>query len=217
MRSTMKRLAWIAAALVMTGCATTQPYDYTALRQNKPRSILVMPPLNQTPEVQAPAGVLSQIALPLAEGGYYVLPVAVTEETFRQNGMTTAVDAQAVPIAKLREIFGADSALYLDVQQYGSVYTVVNSAAVVTLNAKLIDLRSGDTLWTGQASASSAEGQNSGQGLAGILITALINQIINTTMDRSLQVAGVASQRLLTPGMRNGLLHGPRSPKYGTD
>ena len=102
-----------AASLLLAGCAAPQPYDYTALRQSKPQSILVMPPLNQTPEVTAQAGVLSRATLPLAESGYYVLPVAVTEETFRQNGIISAQDAQELPVAKLREIFGADAALYI--------------------------------------------------------------------------------------------------------
>ena len=56
-----------AASLLLAGCAAPQPYDYTALRQSKPQSILVMPPLNQTPEVTAQAGVLSRATLPLAE------------------------------------------------------------------------------------------------------------------------------------------------------
>lgn len=216
-RSTYLLSVLAAATLLLTGCATTKPYDYSALRQAKPHSILVMPPLNQTPEVDAGAGVLSQITLPLAESGYYVLPVAVTEEMFKQNGMATANDAQAVPAAKLREIFGADAALYLEVRQYGSVYNVISSAAVVTLDAKLIDLRTGTQLWNGTATASSAEGQNSGGGLVGILVTALVNQILNTVNDRSVQIAGVANQRLLAPGRPGGLLRGPRSPKYGTD
>lgn len=119
--------AGAAAILLLSGCATPQPYDYSALRQAKPQSILVLPPLNQTPEVTAPAGVLSRATLPLAESGYYVLPVAVTEETFRNNGIISAQDAQELPVAKLREIFGADAALYLDVRQYGSVYSIVSS------------------------------------------------------------------------------------------
>ena len=87
----IKTLA-LAMTVALTGCATTAPYDYAALRASKPASILVMPALNQSPEVNAPAGVLSQITLPLAEAGYYVLPVAVTEEMFRQNGIVSADD-----------------------------------------------------------------------------------------------------------------------------
>ncbi|MGV2470107.1 hypothetical protein FO520_23155, partial [Bacillus subtilis] len=68
-----------------------------AFKQSKPKSILVLLPQNSTPEVQASHGLLAQTTLPLAEAGYYVFPVAVVEETFKQNGMTNAGDIQAVP------------------------------------------------------------------------------------------------------------------------
>lgn len=210
----IKLLALVATA-ALTGCATTTPYDYTALRDAKPASILVMPPLNHSPEVTAPAGVLSQATLPIAEAGYYVLPVAVTDEMFRENGIVSAEDAQDIPAAKLREIFGADAALYLDIKSYGTSYAVVTSATVVTLEAKLIDLRTGKQLWDGKATASSAEGQNSGGGLVGMLVTALVNQVVNTLNDRSVQISGIATQRLLSPNMQRGLLPGPRSVNYG--
>lgn len=209
--------ACAAAALLLTGCAAPKPYDYTALRQAKPQSILVLPPLNQTPEVTAQAGVLSRATLPLAESGYYVLPVAVTEETFRQNGIISAQDAQELPVAKLREIFGADAALYLDVRQYGSVYAVIKSETKVTLTARLVDLRTGDQLWTGEATASSAEGKSTNGGLAGMLVSALIDQIVDSLSDRSVQIAEIANGRLLHAGRPSGLLHGPRSPRYGAD
>lgn len=213
---TVKALA-IAMMAALTGCATTAPYDYSALRASKPRSILVLPPLNQSPEVTAAAGVLSQITLPLAEAGYYVLPVAATEEMFRQNGIHSGEDAQELPVAKLQQIFGADSALYLNIRSYGTSYAVISSASVVTLDAKLVDLRTGTQLWSGSATASSAENQSSGGGLVGLLVTALLNQILDTVNERSVQIASVANHRLVAKGLPNGLLSGPRSPDYGKE
>ncbi|NIF84125.1 hypothetical protein F3J24_11510 [Comamonas sp. Tr-654] len=208
------RVLGLAAAVALTGCATNAPYDYSALRNAKPASILVLPPVNHSPEVNAPAGVLSQISLPMAEAGYYVLPVAVTDEMFRQNGIVSAEDAQELPVSKLQKIFGADAALYLEIKSYGTSYAVISSSTTVTLEAKLVDLRTGTQLWDGRATASSAEGQNSGGGLAGMLITALLNQIVDTVSDRSVQISAIASQRLISPAMPRGLLAGPRSPSY---
>ena len=111
------RLAMLAIVALLAGCAGPQRnVDYTAFRESKPASILVLPPLNTSVDVAASAAVLSQATLPLAESGYYVVPVAVMEETFRQNGLTTPDDIHAVPAARLREIFGADAALYMTVR-----------------------------------------------------------------------------------------------------
>ncbi|MCW0447726.1 DUF799 domain-containing protein [Xanthomonas sacchari] len=214
------RMACVAVlGLLLSACAT-QPMsrDYSAYKASKPRSILVLPPVSHAPDVNASLSVLSVTTLPLAEAGYYVMPVAPVYETFKQNGITVADEAQAVSPEKLREIFGADAALYITVEKYGAVYQIINSVVVVSANAKLVDLRTGTVLWQGQAQASSGENQNNaGGGLVGMLVTAAINQVVNQVTDQGHQMGTVASQRLLSAGHPGGLLYGPYNPKYGTD
>jgi hypothetical protein len=209
-------VAGALALLVLQGCVTPpKPFDYTAFKESKPASILILPPLNATPEVMATPSVMAQMTQPLAESGYYVLPVSLVAETLKNNGMQSADEAQQIPAAKLREIFGADAGLYVKVTRYGSVYKVLNSETAVTLEAKLVDLRNGQLLWEGSASASSAEQSNNNQGgLIGLLVKAVVDQIIASSTERSHPMAGLASQRLLTAGQPGGLLHGPRSPHY---
>jgi len=213
-----KALAAAVCVLVMTGCATKAPIDYTAYKESRPRSILVLPPLNNTPEVQATYSVLSHATRPLAEAGYYVIPVTLVAEAFKENGMTQPADMHATSPEKLRQIFGADAALYVTIAKYGSVFQVVNSVSVVAAEAKLVDLRTGKLLWTGSATASSEEGQNQQQGgLVALLVVAVVKQVMATTLDQSHQVAGVATGRLLSAGRPNGVLYGPRSLNYGKD
>jgi hypothetical protein len=214
-----KLLSVLSIVALLSACAhQVKRPDYTAFKKSQPRSILVLPPVNETSDVAATYGMLSQMTLPLAESGYYVVPVAVMDETFKQNGLTNAVEIQGTPPAKLREIFGADAALYSKVTQYGTVYRILSSATVVSASAKLVDLRTGDVLWQGRASASNDEGgNNGGGGLIGMLVTAAVKQIANTLMDQSHDIAASTSSRLLSAGPPTGLLYGPRSPKYGTD
>lgn len=214
----MKRifgLLTVVMVLLLVGCAKKKPYDYTNFRESKPKSILVLPPVNQSTEVKATHSVLSTATLPLAEAGYYVLPVAVVEETFAQNGLTSASDIHAVSLQKLYEIFGADAVLYLDVVKYGTTYAVIYSETRVSVTAKLVDLRTGKQLWAGSATASSEEGKNlSNQGLLGMLISAAVSQIMETVSDKGFDIGGVANSRLLSAGHSNGILYGPRSPQY---
>lgn len=204
-------------ALLLGGCAAPVKVDYSAYRASNPKSILVLPPVNNSPDVNATFGMYSQMTYPLAEAGYYVLPVALVNETFKQNGLSNPAEMQAVAPAKLKEIFGADAGLYVTVTRYGSTYSVINSVAVVAAEAKLVDLKSGSLLWSGSATASNDEGNNNGGGgLAGMLVAAIVKQILNDVTDASYLVAGTTSQRLLTPHP-SGLLYGPRSPNYGKD
>lgn len=212
-------LKFLVAGIVcisVVGCATkAPPFDYTAFKQSKPRSILVLPPVNNSTDVGATYSFLSQVTFPLAESGYYVFPVSLVDETFKQNGLANATDIHQVNVSKLRDIFGADSALYVTITKYGSTYTVLNSVATVTAEAKLVDLKSGSVIWSGTATANSGEGGNStGGGLIGALVAAAVKQILNNVTDVSHRIAGVTSQRLLTAGTENGILYGPRSINF---
>ena len=209
--------ALLGVAVLISGCATPPaPRDFGAFRKADPKSILVLPPVNATPDVSATPSVYAQVTFPLAESGYYVLPVSLVDQTLKLNGIQTANDAREIPTIKLREIFGADAVLYLTVKRYGSVYQVLTSDAVVTLEAKLVDLRDGQLLWEGVATASSAEQRGSNQaGLLGMLIQAVVEQIVDAVVERSHPIAGLASNRLLLVGQPGGILPGPRSPLRG--
>lgn len=211
-------LCGLVFALVLTGCAKPVPYDYSSFKQSKPKSILVLPPVNHSPDVKASYSLLSQVTYPLAESGYYVLPVAVVDETFKQNGLSTASDIHALSTAKLHQIFGADAALYLDVKEYGTSYIVINSETRVSADARLVDLRTGKLLWSGSATASSNEQQsNSNGGIIGILVQAAVSQIADTISDKGHDIAGVTSTRLLAAGHARGMLYGPRSLQFGKE
>jgi hypothetical protein len=211
----------LLAAVLLAGCAVPQRHvDYTSFRKSQPRSVLILPPVNDTNDTAASYSLLSQLTLPVAEAGYYVVPVAVMEETFKQNGLTTPNDIQAVSMDKLREYFGADAVIYPRVTKYGSVYQIVDSTTIVSASAKMVDLRTGDTLWVGSASANGKElggNVNVGGGIIVALVQAAVKQVAHSVTDESHDVAALAANRLLKAGPPDGLLYGPRSPKVGTD
>ena len=209
-----RRISLLAVFLLLTGCAAPQmDIDYTAFRQSKPRSILVLPPLNNSPDMRATYSFLSTVTQPLAEAGYYVFPVALVDQTFRENGLLNPGEMHQAPPAKLRDIFGADTTLYITVTEYGSVYRVLSSEIRVTATAKLVDNRSGQLLWQGAATASDSEGNNRSGDPLGALIAALVKQVISNIGDQGHAIARKASKRLLQV-RQNGLLYGPRSPYY---
>ncbi|KLT72773.1 hypothetical protein PL75_06770 [Neisseria arctica] len=210
--NTLRICAAALAAALLAGCASQAvPHDYSAFKASNPRSILVLPPVNESPDVNAVNGFLSQTTLPLAEAGYYVFPVAVVQQTFRQNGLDHSADIHAVQLSKLHEIFGADAVLYLKVKQYGTSYKVLVSDTRVTADAILVDARSGQELWRGEATASSTENQSQ-QGLLVMLVQAAVQQIASNIGDKSYEIAGMTAQRLLNAGGSKGILYGPRSP-----
>ncbi|MDU8923926.1 DUF799 family lipoprotein [Pasteurellaceae bacterium LIM206] len=212
----MKKLVLAAAlAVLLTGCSTTPKtqYDYTALKTSDPKSILVVLPTNSSPDIKAPTSVLSRISQPLAEKGYYVYPVALVDEAFKQNGLTDGHAIQTASLKKINEIFDADSILYLDVSEYGTSYKLIDSETTVTVTGKLIDARTGKILWenTGTYAQSANAGQNNG--LLGALVNAVVHQIVNTSKDYGYTVAQTTAINLVY--LNNApLLYGSRHPKY---
>ncbi len=61
----LARLSGLVAGFTLLallgGCAPTKSVDYSAFKQAKPRSILVLPPLNESPDVKATYSMLSQV------------------------------------------------------------------------------------------------------------------------------------------------------------
>ena len=123
------------------------------------------------------------------------------------------------PLPKLREIFGADAGLFITITKYGATYMVFDSQVVVAATAKLVDLRDGQVLWQGSVVASDAANQNnSGGGVVGMLVNAVVRQIVASTKeDAGYPIAKMASRQLLTAHPPNGLLYGPRSPFFEKD
>ena len=187
------------AVLFLGACAGSQPqiYDYSAFLQTKPRSIVVMMPTSDSAEIKASAAVLANALYPLSEAGYYVFSPALVNETFKNNGIYDAAEIAQVSSYKLKRIFGADAALYLNVADYGTSYMLLSSVTRVSVAATLVDLNTGAVLW--QKSA------------------ALVKQIADSVSDASFDLSAHADAILFSTDCRDCLLYGPYSPRYGQD
>lgn len=198
------------AGLLLSGCATQHPYDYTALRAHPPRSILVLPPLSSSIDIKGSYGYLSTVTMPLAEKGYYVYPVTVVDQMMKDNGLPTPGEMRQAPLDKIAAYIGADAVLYIDLIDYGSTYEVIASVTVVSAKARLVDVKTGAQLWDGTVYLRQSDGGNSGNIIANLIATA-IDQIINSATDRAHDVSRLANYQLLT-NKENGLLNGPYVP-----
>ena len=207
----------VCLAVGLSACASKkQPYDYSAYQQHKPKSILVVLPANDSLENKAPAAVLSHTIKPLSEAGYYVFPAAVVQETFVQNGVYEGEQIKDISLPKLKEIFNPDAVLYLNVEKYGTKYKVIDSKSTVTVSGKLVDVTSGQQLWSGTKTVEKS-GVDKNSNLLGALVTAAVTQIANTAMDQSYALSEPTMNQLLATDCDGCILHGKYSPKNGQD
>jgi hypothetical protein len=99
-------------------------------------------------------------------------------------------------------------------REYGTKYLLIDSYTTVRSTAKLVDTRTGTTLWAGEGRAQERAG-GSGNLIADAIVAA-VTQIINTATDRAHDVSRFANINLLTVKDK-GLLYGPYHPRYGSE
>lgn len=212
----LKRISLLGCCLLLSACAINNtPPDFTAFKKSDPKTILILPPVNDTVEVGAEDSVYSATFIPVANAGYYPIPVTVTKELFKANGLTEAEEIKNIPLSKLREVFGADAVLYLTVDNFGSKYQIIQSHTKVSISGHLVDARNGETLWMGIGTAEQVSG---GTGL-GALIGALVAQAIGSASNLSHTLSLQAGFDLINPRRidKRGWIFGPHSPNYRKD
>ena len=210
----MTRIILAGALLLgLSSCAT--PYNYGPYLDHMPRSILVLPPLNDSPEVDAPYVLLSAVSRPLGERGYYVFPVAVVDAFLKENGLPTPGEMHGISLDRIREHIGADAVLYLRIRGWGTSYQIINSKTRLDVEGHLVDVDTGITIWSGrQQVVHNSSSQQ--QGIIGMLVGAVIEQIVNTATDLAHALADDLSYGMVHDP-HHGFLCGPYHPEYEED
>ena len=101
--------------LLLSSCGPsgrTRASLYPEMYEELPVTLLVMPPINNTANVDAKELLFTSISRPLAEAGYYVIPPTLAMEVLRQE---RAYDAEMFidkPLKPFYEFFGADAVIF---------------------------------------------------------------------------------------------------------
>lgn len=203
--------------LVMNGCAThPQKQNYANLRTESPHSILVVPVINRSVEVNASDYLLSTISVPLAERGYYVFPVHLVKRMMEDDGLGDADMVHAGEPQKLGGMFGADAVMYITINRWDARYIVFSTTVTVELKYVLKSASSGQTLWqNSQTVVYQPQNSNSNGGLAGLIAQA-ITAAVEKAAPNYVPLARQANARAIyTKGQ--GLPAGPYSDLYQKD
>src|SRR5215471_18166835 len=110
MQNISVRLLGLTVLLVLGGCVTAPPKaNFTQFRTENPHSILVVPAINKSVDVNAPDYFLATISEPLAERGYYVFPVNMVRSVLADDGLNDANLVHSGDPKRLGELFVADA------------------------------------------------------------------------------------------------------------
>jgi len=192
------------------GCAAAPPKkDYSAFRAADPRSILIVPVVNNTTNVEAPGLFLSTLPIPVAERGFYVFPVNMVKGVLENEGLSDPNLVHTADTARLCNLFGADAVLYVSIEAWTAKYMVINTEVTVEFDYVMKDGKTGDTIWKERRRVVS----NSSDGAQDPL-SPLVMAVIAKAYPNYMPLARNANSRVFTaPGI--GLPAGPRHKEYG--
>lgn len=175
----MKKYILFALVVVamFSSCSTpmTMGKQYPAMNEEKPLTIAIMPPINQTTHAEAKDYFYTTLYMPLCEKGYYVFSPYLTMEMFQQE---SAYDAELFiegDISIFQNILGADAAMFTIIKDWRRN----NVGGKLTVNVEYIlrSTKTGQTLYTreGQIKVdTSISGGGGGFGsLVGMIATAV--------------------------------------------
>ena len=119
----MKRvLTIVLLAVAVSSCGpvsqVTRESQYAAMYKDMPVTILVMPPINNTSNVEAKDLLYTSISRPLAEAGYYVISPLLAMDILKAE---SAYDAELFidkPLTVFRDYFGADAVVFSQIDDW---------------------------------------------------------------------------------------------------
>ncbi len=196
--------------VVLAGCASAPAKkDLSAFNTAAPRSILIVPAVNKSLDVDAPNYLLSTLTIPLAEKGFYVFPVNTAKFILEQEGFYEGEQIQRQPPEALAKLFDADAVLFVTINRWDAQYAFIAATVTVEFDYRMVS-RDGVEIWKAtQKMQYSPQNNNSGSPLAA-LISAAINAAVTRAAPNYLPLTQQANQMVFVLGP-NAIPDGPYS------
>lgn len=196
----MKRSVVVLSMLSLAGCVTPpERPDFTAFEAAAPRSILVVPAVNNSLDVDAPDYLLTTLPKPLAEKGYYVFPVNTTKFVLQQEGFYEGEQIHQQPPELLAQLFGADAVLFVTIERWDAQYAVLSTTVTVEFDYRMV-ARDGSEIWTTRQNMVYTPQNNDTGTPLGNLIAAAISAAITRAAPNYLPLTRQANEAALVSG-----------------
>ena len=180
----MKRIIYslfVLSALVVSSCTTpkTLSQQYPKMYEEKPLTIAIMPPINQTTHAEAKDFFYTTMYMPLCEKGYYVYSPYLTMEMFQQESAYDAEMFLEADLTPFRNVLGADAAMFTIIKNWQRVN--ISGKLTVQIEYVLRSTKTGETLYNREGQITVDTSINSGVGGFGALVD-LVATAVNTAM-----------------------------------
>ena len=113
----MKKLIYfLIACFIVTSCgltnSVTRESQYAKMYEEKPVTLLVMPPINNSANVEAKDLLYTSISRPLIEAGYYVISPLLAMDVLKAESAYDSELFFEAPLESFNRFFGADAVVF---------------------------------------------------------------------------------------------------------
>ena len=167
---------------------------YPGMYEEKPVTLLVMPPINNSANVEAKELLYTSISRPLAEAGYYVIPPSLAMAVLRQESGYDAELFLDKPLKQFHEFFGADAVVFSVIESWAKQGLGINTEIRYIIKSALTDQVLFDrtcNLFL-DLSVNSGSSSDSGRSLLSILVDVAAGAI-NTALTDHIEAARKAN------------------------
>lgn len=171
----------------LVGCATyiTKEEFAPKMYVERPLSILVLPPMNNSTAADAKDYYMTTVAEPLTNSGYYVYPMEIVGDILQQEGLYDTETMLNVPLDKFKEYFGADAVMYVTIQEWDTKYFITSGSVDVKVKCELKSTTSGEDIWfyDDKISVNTSGSSGGGGGWIGLLAQVVTTAIQTAATD----------------------------------
>ncbi len=181
----MKKIILLAiAAVTLASCSApkTMGEQYAAMYEEKPMSIAIMPPINQTTHAEAKDFFYTTLYLPLCEKGYYVFSPYLTMEMYQQESAYDAEMFLDKDISMFRNVLGADAAMFTIIKDWRR--NNIGGRLKVDVEYILRSTKTGQTLYQREGIISVDTSVNGGGGGLGALVGVIATAVKTAATDK---------------------------------
>lgn len=174
----------LLTAVVLVSCSSvkTMGEQYPAMYEEKPTTIAIMPPINQTTHAEAKDYFYTTMYLPLCEKGYYVYSPYLTMEMFQQESAYDAENFLEADLSVFRNVLGADAAMFTIIKDWKR--NNIGGKLTVDVEYILRSTKTGQTLYTREGNIKVDTSVNNGSGGFGALVGMIATAINTATTDK---------------------------------
>jgi hypothetical protein len=212
----MKKIIFllVVALAYLSSCTLTTPVAksvaYKGMYDEKPLTVLDMPPINRSTNVEAKEYFHSTLNMPLANAGFYVIPTFLSMEMLKKESAYDAELFLEAPLSKFGDVFGADLALFTIIHAWDKA----SLAAKVSVHVEYIikSTKTNEVVYTRNGNVTYDASVSSGVGGAWGALADMAASAINTAATKYVDVARACNAYTF-----KDLPAGRYSPNYGMD